>query len=193
MNTTSSPEIKVAFLGDSGVGKTSLGNRLIGIDELTESPTVGAAFFRLFGKTSDGDDYEVALWDTAGQERYRALTPMYFQNSKLIILVYDISSVTSFEHIKSWWDLAKEKVSDTTKFLLIGNKTDLLTREITHEQGSEKAESIGANFIETSALDGTGISLIWGEFEKMAKSITSIAEASRSLLPAEASNSGCSC
>ena len=33
----------------------------------------------------DNDEYIIDIWDTAGQERYRALMPMYYRNSDLIL------------------------------------------------------------------------------------------------------------
>ena len=32
------------------------------------------------------------IWDTAGQENFRSLVPMFLRNSKIALLVYDITS-----------------------------------------------------------------------------------------------------
>jgi len=37
------------------------------------------------------------IWDTAGQERYHSLAPMYYRGAAAAIVVYDISSVVSFQ------------------------------------------------------------------------------------------------
>jgi len=36
------------------------------------------------------------LWDTAGQERFRSLIPSYIRDSSVAVIVYDITSKSSF-------------------------------------------------------------------------------------------------
>lgn len=36
------------------------------------------------------------LWDTAGQERFRSLIPSYIRDSSVAVVVYDITSSSSF-------------------------------------------------------------------------------------------------
>ena len=38
------------------------------------------------------------IWDTAGQERFRSLVPMYLRDTKIAIMMYDITSVVSIFH-----------------------------------------------------------------------------------------------
>ena len=41
--------------------------------------------------------YIINLWDTAGQEMYRGITQLFFRGSEIIILVYDICSLSSLK------------------------------------------------------------------------------------------------
>jgi Ras-related protein Rab-6A len=38
----------------------------------------------------------VRLWDTAGQERFRSLIPSYIRDSSIVVIVYDVTSQSSF-------------------------------------------------------------------------------------------------
>ena len=42
--------------------------------------------------TDEGDDkiYRLECWDTGGSERYRSLMPIYYKNSNVALIVYDI-------------------------------------------------------------------------------------------------------
>ena len=42
------------------------------------------------------------VWDTAGQERYRSLAPMYYRGAKAAVVVYDVTSRSSFDGAQSW-------------------------------------------------------------------------------------------
>ena len=95
--------IKVVLLGETGVGKTSIIQRFIEnkYDPYT-TPTLGASFFI--------KNYEInkkvityQIWDTAGQERYRGLGRQFYKNSKIGILVYDITSTKSFKELENYW------------------------------------------------------------------------------------------
>ena len=64
------------FLGESGLGKTSIINRLLGheFDKDVQS-TVGASShlfpnIKLINEEEDNSEIEIQIWDTAGQEQY---------------------------------------------------------------------------------------------------------------------------
>jgi Ras-related protein Rab-5C len=82
----------------------------------------------------DGDTLKFEIWDTAGQERYHSLAPMYYRGANAAVVVYDITSLESFERAKKWtMELQKQAQSDII-IALVGNKTDLETqRQVTKE------------------------------------------------------------
>ncbi len=41
-------------------------------------------------------------WDTAGQDRFKTITSSYYRGADGIIIVYDITDRTSFDHVKNW-------------------------------------------------------------------------------------------
>jgi Ras-related protein Rab-6A len=84
---------KLVFLGDQGVGKTSIITRFM-YDTFDKNyqATIGIDFL---SKTMYLEDRTVRLqlWDTAGQERFRSLIPSYIRDSSVAVVVYDITSI----------------------------------------------------------------------------------------------------
>jgi Ras-related protein Rab-7A len=63
--------LKVVFIGDSGVGKTSiLEVYKNGKFHKSSKPTIGAEFLKKKVTFEDGSEVTLQLWDTAGQERF---------------------------------------------------------------------------------------------------------------------------
>ena len=96
---------RVVFVGESGVGKYDIIHKYLSNTFISSSNnTLGANFVV---KNEYFKDYEQTIsfeiWDTAGQERYRALSKIFFQNSNVCILVYDITKSSSFKALKNYW------------------------------------------------------------------------------------------
>mmetsp|Transcript_14995 Transcript_14995/g.37722 ORF Transcript_14995/g.37722 Transcript_14995/m.37722 type:complete len:155 (+) Transcript_14995:1-465(+) len=102
------------------------------------------------------------LWDTAGQERFRSLIPSYIRDSSGAIVVYDITNRASFLNTSKWIeDVRSERGSDVV-IVLVGNKTDLADRrQVSTEEGEEKAKENNVMFIETSAKMGYNIKALF--------------------------------
>ena len=149
---SSLPKFKVVFLGESGVGKTSLCRRLTNneFNDYSES-TIGATFV-----SYRNDKACLEIWDTAGQERYRSLVPMYYRGAHACIMVYDVTNRLSFKKLRDWIAAIYEKKEDPL-VLLIGNKIDSKEREVTSNQGTEYAEMVGALHFEASAKSGENV------------------------------------
>jgi Ras-related protein Rab-5C len=126
MSKTYNYRQKVVILGDSGVGKTCLVNRLVFNMYINyTNPTIGAAFasYRV------NDDFIYEIWDTAGQERFHSLLPMYLRNANIIFIVIDINQ--SIEQINrqfiKWFSYTKNNINllnKDYKICLFFNKQD---------------------------------------------------------------------
>ena len=82
----------------------------------------------------------------------RSLTKLYFNNSKIVIFVYDITDKKSFEGLISWEKDVKELIGDDIIKGVIGNKQDLILNEqVNEEEAIKHANSINAKFRLTSA------------------------------------------
>ena len=96
---------------------------------------------------------KLQLWDTAGQERFRSITRSYYRNCAGCLIVYDISSRESFDHVRDWLEEARYSAEDQDiVFTLVGHKVDLdYKREVPTSEGEAFAAAHSMLFIETSA------------------------------------------
>ena len=151
--------IKVVLVGEAGVGKTCIIQRFCE-NKFTPNTisTNGAANAAQILKV---DDYifNLDIWDTAGQEIYRSLNRIFYKNSRIAILVYDITNEKSFEEVKEYWYEQVIKANENNIIIgIVGNKCDLYNKEKVEEStAKEWAESHGCIFQLTSAFQGTGI------------------------------------
>jgi len=162
-------KFKLVFLGEQSVGKTSLITRFMydSFDNMYQA-TIGIDFL---SKTMYLEDRTVRLqlWDTAGQERFRSLIPSYIRDSSVAVVVYDISSLKSFQNTRKWVDDVRGERGNDVIIVLVGNKTDLGDkREVTQAMGEEEAKRCGALFVETSAKVGANVK---GLFRKIAQAL----------------------
>ncbi len=145
--------LKIVLIGDSYVGKTAFFESFLYDSQKTNTPTIGVDFGF---KTINILDKRIKLqiWDTAGQERFRSITHSYYRGADIIVLMYDITNIQSFENIHMWYNniTNTNNVSKPYIILLIGNKIDLENkRVVTTEMGEEVAIKYGMDFIETSS------------------------------------------
>ena len=145
-------EIKIILIGDSGVGKTNLINTTIGLDfNKGENPTVSGSFVCKNLIIND-KKYVLNLWDTAGQEIYKGITQIFYKGSEIIILVYDICSLSSFNSLEEWYQICEDTINNEHIYGIVGNKFDLFLESKTNDNDAKKfAESKKAKFKLVSA------------------------------------------
>ena len=153
------PKYKLIFLGDQSVGKSCILNRFMNDVFIEEYQATIGLDFQSKNVQIDNQDIHLLLYDTAGQEKFRSLIPMYTRDANIILLVYDISSKETFEHLPDWLkDLNNINKNDVI-FALVGNKNDLAdNRQITFEEGEKYAKENDFIFQEVSAKTGDGFS-----------------------------------
>ncbi len=104
----------------------------------------------------------VKLWDTAGQERFRSLIPSYIRDSSVAVVVYDITNRASFLNSSKWIGDVRGERGDDVLIMLVGNKTDLSSkRQVSVEEGEDKAKAEKVMYIETSAKAGHNIKALF--------------------------------
>ena len=154
-NSVSVIRHKIIFIGDAGVGKTTLINRIMDnpFNDIYE-PSIGVDFMSKNIKYK-GQNIKLQMWDSAGQEKYKGLIPSFVRNSSIVFLVYDFSVRPSFENIPKWISFIRS--IENTTLVLCGNKIDLENREIKKEEGEELAKKEGISFFEVSGKTGENI------------------------------------
>mmetsp|Transcript_13412 Transcript_13412/g.22285 ORF Transcript_13412/g.22285 Transcript_13412/m.22285 type:complete len:217 (-) Transcript_13412:406-1056(-) len=149
---------KLVLIGDSGVGKSCLLLRFAD-DAFTESyiSTIGVDF-RFRTVKVNNKTVKLQIWDTAGQERFRTITSAYYRGADGIIMVYDVTSTDSFDHVNDWLKEVNRYASEGTAKLLVGNKSDRVAdRVVEAEKAKEYADEIGVAFLETSAKSAKNV------------------------------------
>uniref|UniRef100_A0A8C4THR9 small monomeric GTPase n=1 Tax=Erpetoichthys calabaricus TaxID=27687 RepID=A0A8C4THR9_ERPCA len=151
----------VMLLGDSGVGKTCF------LVQFKDGAFLAGNFIATVGidfrnkvVTVDSVKVKLQIWDTAGQERFRSVTHAYYRDAQALLLLYDITSKTSFDNIRAWLTEVHEYALQDVVIMLLGNKSDMSSeRVIKQEEGERLAKEYGVPFMETSAKTGVNVEL----------------------------------
>lgn len=119
----------------------------------------------------DGQSCMLEVLDTAGQEEYTALRDQWIRDGEGFVLVYSISSRSSFTRIQRFHNQiqrVKESSASSPSYpgspisaaapsapvpiMLVGNKSDRVTeREVSTQEGHALARELGCEFVEASA------------------------------------------
>ena len=156
--------LKIIFLGEVAVGKTSLINIFIDPNfNKNISPTLSPSYLTKLVEY-ENKTFLLSVWDTAGQEQYRAMNKIFIKNSNIILFIYDITNKSSLKELSFWIKYVETCIGkDSAVYGVIGNKLDLFDKEdeikekgqdfelVNTEEGKKFAEEIGAEFLETSA------------------------------------------
>ena len=149
---------KVVLVGDSFVGKTNIMSKYLKNEFHEDSKATVGVEFGSKQFNVEGHSIKVQIWDTAGQERYKAITSAYYKGAKGAFIVYDITRKNSFESIDKWINDVTAVADKKITIVLIGNKSDLEDqRQVTKEQGEDKANKLQVAFLETSAFSGENL------------------------------------
>ena len=168
MSTTEKESInlKLILVGDGHTGKTSLINQFV--NQIFNAEYIMSIGQDRFIKKMNIDSKEllIQIWDTAGQEQYSNVNKIFIKKANICILVYDITSEKSFKNLPKWYnDVLSVNQKENLVFGIAANKSDLYeNEEVNVEEGKKYAESIGAFFSETSALNYNTVKVL---FEKV--------------------------
>ena len=151
---------KVAFIGDASVGKTTLVNTICHKNCSSSGPTIGACCEIKDINCPNGNNVKALIWDTAGQERFRSIAPIYMRNSNIIVLVFDVNNIISFNNLKDWIILIRDNC-DPYLLLIVGNKIDLPNRTVKKMDALAFSNEYNCTYCECSALSKEGSQQVW--------------------------------
>eukprot|EP01102_Stenamoeba_stenopodia_P002567 TRINITY_DN12426_c0_g1_i1.p1 TRINITY_DN12426_c0_g1~~TRINITY_DN12426_c0_g1_i1.p1 ORF type:complete len:200 (-),score=27.26 TRINITY_DN12426_c0_g1_i1:62-661(-) len=155
------PVLKVLLVGDVAVGKSCIIERFVhkrysGRHYATIGVAIDAAEL-----TVDGQKYKLHVMDTSGQDRFRAVTQSYYKSAQAIVLVYDITSQTSFQSLGAWITSIKQFADQACVLIIAASKSDLADQRTVDQEevkrviNKDYAGSIP--FIETSSKTGFNV------------------------------------
>ncbi|XP_031603253.1 ras and EF-hand domain-containing protein isoform X2 [Oreochromis aureus] len=156
------PMYRLVLAGDAGAGKSSFLLRLTLNEFRDDIQTTLGVDFQMKRMLVDGEKTNLQIWDTAGQERFRSIARSYFRKAHGVLLLYDVTSESSFLNVRAWVDQIQESAEEKIPMCVIGNKVDLRGELpegscVSSLHGEKLAKTYGALFCETSAKEGTNI------------------------------------
>ena len=85
------------------------------------------------------------------------MTAHFFRNADGMFVVFDVTSLQSFENISRWWKATRAH-NDLVPITVFGTKTDLAAeRKVTPEMAVERCQNLGVQYREGSAKTGDGV------------------------------------
>jgi small GTP-binding protein len=166
-NKSPAPSAKVVILGETGVGKTSLIGRFYKEPMCDcELATIKSDMFNALVSVDYKRKVEMELWDTSGSTRHIVTTQQCLRDVGGAIIVFDVTTASSFGQVQNWIDLVKQ-FSPNAAFVIAGNKIDKESRVISEWDARNFAQSIGAVYYETSAKTNKCVDDIFGRVCQM--------------------------
>jgi small GTP-binding protein len=158
-------------IDEAAVGKTTIANGLLEkVMPEMYPPTSGASILTI-PILDDPDVQTIYIWDTGGTERYRALSTVFFRDSRLVVIFYDVTERISFVEVETWLTTYNEHVTDSTRVLIVGNKIDQVDLVAGLEaEGAAWTAQHQCEFITVSGKDGTNLSELLALLVEMIKS-----------------------
>jgi GTPase KRas len=147
-------EYRLIIFGTAGVGKSTLTYQMVQKRFVEEvDPTIEDSYRAQ--RTIDDETCLLDICDTAHNPEYAAMNERYHRSGKGYLIIYAITSRSSFEEVISFQEYIlqlKNKERDEVPMILVGNKRDLEEeRQVTSEEGRHLARSMGCQFFESSA------------------------------------------
>ena len=124
--------LKVVMAGEAGVGKSAMIKSEKGFESVYMSTICFEHSWRDF-KVNE-KIIRMQIWDTSGQELYRSLINKFFNEASVVIIVFALDDVESFNKCKMWVNEIKSFADDETILYLVGNKSDSENRNVSKEQ-----------------------------------------------------------
>lgn len=154
MKSVPTYELKIILLGDTGVGKSTLLKRLVSnVFDPNATSTVGCDYCTTV-VNYDAKRVDVTIWDTAGQERFRSLTRMYYSDTNIAFLVFNLNDPKTFDEMKLFHTEVVNANEGPILPVIIGTHLDMVDRETSDIMTSgiveEYAAEIGAAYFQVS-------------------------------------------
>jgi small GTP-binding protein len=154
--------MKLVVLGDVHVGKSNL---VIEHEHLFDYNYIATNGVDLKERRFNlgGESIPVQIYDCSGQEALKHITCKYLSNVDSVMIVFDITDMTSFHSVRNWYQLAHEKCP-TAHISIVGNKKDLNPhRTVTFKTAQCLANELGVPYYECSAMTRNNVNEMLSE------------------------------
>jgi Ras-related protein Rab-8A len=164
MTQTKNVRIKICFVGDANVGKTSLIGRYV-YDVFGDKylSTLGTKVSRKdidlqYPKDDTKIKMDAMIWDIMGQKTFRSLfSDSYFQGANGIIGVCNLTNAESLYSLNEWIHTARTIAGDVP-IMVLANKSDLKEDiKLTPKEIQDISADWNAKYVLTSAKTGENV------------------------------------
>lgn len=158
MDANVEKKFKVVLIGDGGVGKTSLVNRLKGAGFTDQyNCTNGADVSTLFFWTAQGKAYRLELWDCSGVEKMEGIGQGYYIGADGCLIMCDLLSNQSFKSLESRYQSFARVCGPGAPVVILGNKADVKDRKVKPKKTTVWPRKKNLAYYEISVKAGTNI------------------------------------
>lgn len=155
-------KVKVCFIGDAGVGKTSLIKRFV-LDVFDDRyiATIGTKVTKKIVDVQGSQGQAkvmMLIWDIMGQKGFRELLrEAYFFGAHGAIAICDMTNKETVEELR-YWVKALTDVAGDVPIVFAGNKVDLENERVVKEEDlKDLAAKYNAQAFVTSAKTGQNV------------------------------------
>ena len=149
---------KYIAVGDSGVGKTCLLDRFVGMPfkpKYVETIGLQDGSHKI---TVDSQSTTLHLLEIAGSGNSAGLMRAYYSSAVGCLLVYDVTRRETFQNLSARLHAIKSSAHPQVVVTLVANKVDLdAKRTVTTEEGERFARDKGLIYMETSAKTASNV------------------------------------
>jgi len=153
-------DYRVVIVGAGGVGKSCLTVRFVQKNYVEKyDPTIEDSYRKVI--KLDERQCVLDIMDSAGAEEYSSLRDQYMIFGQGFIVVYSVTSATSFDVASKLLRQIHRMKEDEIQvpIILVGTKADLESeRMITYEEGKKLAEKFRCGYVDASSRNNMNVS-----------------------------------
>ena len=145
-------EIKMVVTGEFGIGKTTFVEYVC-----KQKVTQDFECYPVKVKDSAGTEYTFTIYDTQSMEMLSSMTTFYYNNSRGIFLMFDLSNNKGLDQVRSYHDYITNMahVNDALIYL-VGMKKDL-PQAVPEEEIRALADALGLPLFKISTTTQDGV------------------------------------
>lgn len=156
--------VKIALIGENGVGKSGLGYRLAhgkSSESFATRRYQTWSVDALSGSRADGTVCDAILWDFAGQPDHRLIHALFLDDVDIALLLFDPTNWRDpLKGVEYWTkQLAQRPDGGKCRIILVGARLDYGAATLTQQELADfcRHHGISGGYVGTSALTGQGI------------------------------------
>jgi len=151
---------KIVIIGSDSVGKTTLVDMYLkGKTRDEYIPTIGLSVNKKSFEITKNVKIEFQIFDMGGLKSFKKVRKHYYQDAKVVIILFDYSKLDTLENINEWIEEARHFIKNPiTKYYLVGNKIDLIDdRKSILSSAIDLSSHYNFSYYEISAVTGEGV------------------------------------